>query len=121
MGYSSARSIREMSRCIQRVLLRSSRWQLPTRLEITSKRCHLAPPAKTYSTSSGIPSTTYPSVFSGIQPTGVPHLGNYLGALRQWVDLQSQALTNPTHDPSSLIFSIVDLHALTGHRSSALL
>ncbi|KAF8249465.1 tryptophanyl-tRNA synthetase [Wilcoxina mikolae CBS 423.85] len=47
-------------------------------------------------------------VFSGIQPTGIPHLGNYLGALRQWVDIQSSA-------PSSakLIFSIVDLHAIT--------
>ena len=29
-----------------------------------------------------------PTVLSGIQPTGVPHLGNYLGALRNWVRLQ---------------------------------
>uniref|UniRef100_A0A1A8SBP0 tryptophan--tRNA ligase n=1 Tax=Nothobranchius rachovii TaxID=451742 RepID=A0A1A8SBP0_9TELE len=29
-------------------------------------------------------------VFSGIQPTGVPHLGNYLGALENWVSLQNQ-------------------------------
>ncbi|MCJ1396499.1 Tryptophan--tRNA ligase, mitochondrial [Xylographa bjoerkii] len=47
-------------------------------------------------------------IFSGIQPTGVPHLGNYLGALQQWVQLQDQAA--PT---TKLIFSIVDLHALT--------
>ncbi|KAK2743078.1 Tryptophan--tRNA ligase, mitochondrial [Onygenales sp. PD_40] len=47
-------------------------------------------------------------ILSGIQPTGVPHLGNYLGALQQWVRLQNQA------EPSTkLIFSIVDLHALT--------
>ncbi|XPS76206.1 Tryptophan--tRNA ligase [Ascochyta lentis] len=55
-------------------------------------------------------STTPPPrvVFSGIQPTGVPHLGNYLGALRQWVRLQHDA------DPAStLLFSIVDLHAIT--------
>ena len=31
-------------------------------------------------------------VFSGIQPTGVPHLGNYLGAMRQWKWLQDRAL-----------------------------
>ena len=47
-------------------------------------------------------------IFSGIQPTGVPHIGNYLGALQHWVDLQQTA------QPSSrLLFSIVDLHALT--------
>jgi tryptophanyl-tRNA synthetase len=47
-------------------------------------------------------------VFSGIQPTGVPHLGNYLGALRQWVRLQDEAAPDTT-----LLFSIVDLHAIT--------
>ena len=47
-------------------------------------------------------------VFSGIQPTGVPHLGNYLGALQQWTRLQNDA------SPSTrLYFSIVDLHAIT--------
>lgn len=47
-------------------------------------------------------------ILSGIQPTGVPHLGNYLGALKQWVRFQHEA--KPTSD---LIFSIVDLHAMT--------
>ena len=47
-------------------------------------------------------------VFSGIQPTGIPHLGNYLGALRQWVRLQRQSLP-----ATKLFFSIVDLHAIT--------
>ena len=47
-------------------------------------------------------------IFSGIQPTGVPHLGNYLGALRQWVKLQDEASPDTT-----LLFSIVDLHAIT--------
>ncbi|KAH7074742.1 tryptophanyl-tRNA synthetase [Paraphoma chrysanthemicola] len=47
-------------------------------------------------------------IFSGIQPTGIPHLGNYLGALRQWVQLQDEASPDDT-----LLFSIVDLHAIT--------
>eukprot|EP00794_Sanderia_malayensis_P000243 gene243-860_t len=44
-------------------------------------------------------------IFSGIQPTGVPHLGNYLGALKNWVSLQNEK--------DQVLFSIVDLHALT--------
>lgn len=48
------------------------------------------------------------TIFSGIQPTGVPHLGNYLGALREWVRLQ-----NAAKEGTRLFFSIVDLHALT--------
>lgn len=47
-------------------------------------------------------------VFSGIQPTGAPHLGNYLGAMRQWKRLQDNA-----RDGDKLLFSIVDLHAIT--------
>jgi tryptophanyl-tRNA synthetase len=45
------------------------------------------------------------TVFSGIQPTGEVHLGNYMGALRQWVKL-----ANEGHD---CIFSVVDCHAFT--------
>uniref|UniRef100_A0A3Q2CRC4 Tryptophan--tRNA ligase, mitochondrial n=1 Tax=Cyprinodon variegatus TaxID=28743 RepID=A0A3Q2CRC4_CYPVA len=44
-------------------------------------------------------------VFSGIQPTGVPHLGNYLGALENWVALQNRY--------PSVLYSIVDLHSIT--------
>ncbi len=43
-------------------------------------------------------------VFSGIQPSGVPHIGNYLGAMRHWVAEQD------TYDS---IFCVVDLHAIT--------
>ncbi|MBS1074488.1 MULTISPECIES: tryptophan--tRNA ligase [Gluconobacter] len=43
-------------------------------------------------------------VFSGIQPTGIPHLGNYLGAIRNWVTLQKD------HD---CVFCLVDLHSIT--------
>ncbi|KAM5462925.1 Tryptophan--tRNA ligase, mitochondrial [Microsporum audouinii] len=53
-------------------------------------------------------------VFSGIQPTGIPHLGNYLGALRAWVDLQ-----NTSSPDTKLIYSIVDLHALTLPKDAA--
>ncbi len=47
-------------------------------------------------------------IFSGIQPTGVPHLGNYLGALQQWTRMQEEAVLS-----TQLIYSIVDLHAIT--------
>jgi tryptophanyl-tRNA synthetase len=43
-------------------------------------------------------------IFSGIQPTGNLHLGNYLGAIRNWVKLQRDY---------ECIFCIVDLHAIT--------
>lgn len=49
------------------------------------------------------------TIFSGIQPTGIPHLGNYLGALQNWVNLQNSASNNG----DELFFSIVGLHALT--------
>ncbi|HRK23976.1 MAG TPA: tryptophan--tRNA ligase [Beijerinckiaceae bacterium] len=45
-----------------------------------------------------------PRVFSGVQPTGNLHLGNYLGAIRRFVTLQD------THD---CIYCVVDLHAIT--------
>ena len=46
-----------------------------------------------------------PRVFSGIQPTADSfHLGNYLGAVKQWVDLQ---------ETSDAIYCVVDLHAIT--------
>ena len=45
-----------------------------------------------------------PRVFSGIQPSGELHIGNYLGAVKNWVRLQ---------DGHECIFSIVDLHAIT--------
>lgn len=47
-------------------------------------------------------------IFSGIQPTGIPHLGNYLGALQRWVQQQNEAAAGTTN-----IYSLVDLHAIT--------
>ncbi len=52
-------------------------------------------------------------IFSGIQPTGIPHLGNYLGALREWKRLQDTAPAS-----TKLIFCIADLHAATVPRSA---
>ncbi len=49
-------------------------------------------------------------VFSGLQPTGNVHIGNYLGALRNWVRLQ---------DDYQTIYCIVDLHALTAPEDPA--
>ena len=43
-------------------------------------------------------------VFSGVQPSGDPQLGNYLGAFKGWVDRQDQ---------KDNFFCIVDLHAIT--------
>ncbi|HVE46590.1 MAG TPA: tryptophan--tRNA ligase [Acidimicrobiales bacterium] len=51
-----------------------------------------------------------PRVLSGIQPTGDAHLGNYLGAIRHWVEDQQH------HDS---YFCVVDLHALTVPRDPA--
>jgi tryptophanyl-tRNA synthetase len=45
-----------------------------------------------------------PRVFSGMQPTGNLHLGNYLGAMVKWVEMQK------THE---CIFCVVDMHAIT--------
>jgi len=44
------------------------------------------------------------TIFSGIQPTGTLHIGNYLGAIKQWIELQEK---------NECLFCIVDLHALT--------
>lgn len=64
----------------------------------TGGRLAVADPAKRVS------HTTRQRVFSGIQPTGNFHLGNYLGAIRNWVAQQAR------YDN---IFCIVDLHALS--------
>eukprot|EP00667_Euglena_gracilis_P007575 EG_transcript_7650 len=47
-------------------------------------------------------------VLSGVQPTGTLTLGNYLGAIKQWVDLQNDPATQ-----TESLFCVVDLHAIT--------
>jgi tryptophanyl-tRNA synthetase len=49
-------------------------------------------------------------IFSGIQPSGIPTLGNYLGAIRNWVALQ---------DDHDCLWCVVDLHAITGWQEPA--
>jgi tryptophanyl-tRNA synthetase len=49
-------------------------------------------------------------LLSGIQPSGVPTLGNYLGAIRNWVALQ---------DAHDCLFCVVDLHAITAWQNPA--
>ncbi len=48
-------------------------------------------------------------IFSGIQPTGTKHLGNYIGAIRQYVEGQERAAASG----DEAIFCVVDLHAVT--------
>ena len=43
-------------------------------------------------------------IFSGIRPTGNIHIGNYLGAVKQWIELQKK---------NECVFCIVDMHAIT--------
>jgi tryptophanyl-tRNA synthetase len=49
-------------------------------------------------------------IFSGVQPSGNLHIGNYLGALKNWVEIQGNYES---------IFGIVDLHAVTVHQDPA--
>ncbi len=53
-------------------------------------------------------------VVSGIQPTGSLHLGNYLGAIRNWVRMQEEV-------QGECLFFLADLHAITVHNDPALL
>ena len=58
-----------------------------------------------------MPHQSRPRVLSGMQPTSDSlHLGNYLGALRQWVDLQ---------DDFEPFFFVADLHAITAWQDPA--
>ncbi|XP_013383599.1 tryptophan--tRNA ligase, mitochondrial [Lingula anatina] len=79
-----------------------------------SKQCsltHLSTAKRTYAETKikkkpkGIFAKCPPTVFSGIQPTGIPHIGNYLGAIKNWVHMQN------THQ--RVLFCIVDLHSVT--------
>jgi len=51
-------------------------------------------------------------IFSGVQPTGNLHLGNYLGAVRNWVNLQNDY---------DCLFCVVDMHAITAFQDPAVL
>ncbi|OGH64685.1 MAG: tryptophan--tRNA ligase [Candidatus Magasanikbacteria bacterium RIFCSPHIGHO2_01_FULL_41_23] len=55
--------------------------------------------------------STKPVIFSGIQPTGNLHVGNYLGAVKNWVELQNSGKYD-------CYFCIVDYHSLTGNQGA---
>lgn len=96
----------------------SSNAHQPAQLPPSPSPSHQCRSASTTTTTTS-PSDAKPKViFSGIQPTGVPHLGNYLGALSQWVALQGEAAAAASSGPGDgpptrLLFSVVDLHAIT--------
>jgi len=52
------------------------------------------------------------TVFSGLQPTGKMHIGNYIGAIKQWIKLQGE---------TEAIYCIVDLHAITVYQDPKIL
>ncbi|KAJ5882196.1 uncharacterized protein N7529_000868 [Penicillium soppii] len=79
-----------------------------------SRPTGLSLPSRRWNSSSTQTPVQEPVIFSGIQPTGVPHLGNYLGALHPWVKLQQEA-----KEGTKLFFSVVDLHALTVPQEAA--
>ncbi len=60
-------------------------------------------------TTAPAPAATGERVFSGIQPSGVPHIGNYFGAIRNYIALQ---------EGGNAIYCIVDYHALTSTHDS---
>lgn len=91
-------------------------------------------PCRSASTSASAASTAPARIFSGIQPTGTLHLGNYMGAVRNWVDLQNKGslfLSAAGHKGDGAVshsrnsekgnevkvaditLAIVDLHAVT--------
>ncbi|OVA08541.1 Aminoacyl-tRNA synthetase [Macleaya cordata] len=85
---------------------------LPSGLGSTSFRCRcsVALPETNSSSESSSSSSSSPisavkkRIVSGVQPTGSIHLGNYLGAIKNWISLQ---------DNYETLFFIVDLHAIT--------
>lgn len=53
-----------------------------------------------------VPPTQWPhKIISGVQPTGVLHLGNYLGAIKRWTDIQNSG--------ADVTYFIADMHSIT--------
>ena len=73
-------------------------------------------PSRRFNSTSTVPQAQNQVIVSGIQPTGVPHIGNYLGALQQWVSLQNNSPAD-----TKLLYSIVDWHAITKAQDPTLL
>jgi tryptophanyl-tRNA synthetase len=73
----------------------------PTGCPTPSRALHCAVVTVPTDTSPGHPR---PRIFSGVQPSGLLHIGNYLGAIRNWVRLQEEY---------DCVYCVVDLHAIT--------
>ncbi|KAL6207787.1 hypothetical protein ACLB2K_018740 [Fragaria x ananassa] len=78
--------------------------RLPSPLSSAGFRCCCSVSLSQPAASESPPTTVKKRIVSGVQPTGSIHLGNYLGAIRNWITLQN------TYDT---LFFIVDLHAIT--------
>lgn len=68
---------------------------------------------------------SHAQVFSGIQPTGLPHLGNYFGAIEQWIKLANERTTTVINSDNSQslvsltkpIYAIVDVHSYSSSKT----
>ncbi|PKI50564.1 hypothetical protein CRG98_029070 [Punica granatum] len=104
-GKTSNRSSRGASRGFSRVPPLGRRSFTPSGRDPRRFQCYcsvsVSEPADSETTS---PSSARKRIVSGVQPTGSIHLGNYLGAIKNWIALQNSYET---------LFFIVDLHAIT--------
>lgn len=115
-------------------------WSALPRLAVarsTNQSCRLM--RASISTSAVSSTAVKHRILSGIQPTGVPHLGNYLGALQNWARMQDGWMVTgqgacridgepcefghatDVPDPESVLYSIVDLHSITVPQDPAVL
>ncbi|KAM7490478.1 hypothetical protein LguiA_033399 [Lonicera macranthoides] len=78
--------------------------RLPIGHAVTGCRCNCSISVSEPAVSESSSNSVRKRVVSGVQPTGSIHLGNYLGAIRNWIPLQ---------DTYDTFFFIVDLHAIT--------
>ncbi|KAL8254362.1 hypothetical protein R6Q59_032583 [Mikania micrantha] len=78
--------------------------RLPVVGVISNNRCYCSVSAPESTVSESSSTSIKKRIVSGVQPTGSIHLGNYLGAIKNWVSLQ---------DKYETLFFIVDLHAIT--------
>lgn len=98
-------------RCLPSALLHTYHYHLPAKKEICMcETLHYTRISRFHSSSiwrceRSTDKHARKTIFSGIQPTGVLHLGNYFGAVQQWVELQEKG--------ENVIFSVVDLHSIT--------
>nr|XP_006821628.1 PREDICTED: tryptophan--tRNA ligase, mitochondrial-like [Saccoglossus kowalevskii] len=75
---------------------------------ILTSFCRVAGIRRCSTTSNDTQDDAFPKrIFSGIQPTGIPHIGNYLGAVTNWVRLQEAS------QQDEVIFCVVDMHSIT--------